>query len=125
MEYKILTTDVFRLWWQDLSLPEQEDVLTGVTLLRQLGPTLPYPYSSSVEGSKYSHMRELRIQHWGQPYRVLYAFDPKRQAILLTGGNKTGNKRWYKQNTPIADRLYKEYLDNLNTGDYNDGPKTF
>lgn len=59
-------------------------------------------------------MRELRIQHHGKPYRILYAFDPHRNAILLLGGNKTGNKRWYEQHTPIADKLYKEHIDILN-----------
>jgi len=58
-------------------------------------------------------MRELRIQHQGRPIRVLYAFAPQRTAILLLGGDKTGNNRWYKVNVPIADRLYDEYLEEL------------
>jgi hypothetical protein len=58
-------------------------------------------------------MRELRIQHQGRPIRVLYAFDPNRAAILLLGGDKTGNNRWYKVNVPIADRLYDEHLEEL------------
>ena len=59
-------------------------------------------------------MRELRIQHKGRPYRVLYAFDPRRTAILLLGGDKTGNDDWYKENVPVADRLYDEYISELN-----------
>ena len=55
-------------------------------------------------------MKELRVQHAGRPYRVLFAFDPKRCAILLTGGDKTGNDRWYEKFVPIADRLYEEHL---------------
>jgi hypothetical protein len=58
-------------------------------------------------------MRELRIQHEGRPYRVLYAFNPKRDALLLIGGNKTGNNRWYEIYIPIADRLYDKHLDEL------------
>jgi len=58
-------------------------------------------------------MRELRIQHAGDPYRVLYAFDPRRTAILLIGGNKTGKDRWYEQYVPIADRLYDEHIQAL------------
>lgn len=58
-------------------------------------------------------MRELRIQHAGNPYRVLYAFDPKRTAILLLGGNKSGNDRWYEEYIPIADKLYDEHLETL------------
>ena len=56
-------------------------------------------------------MRELRIQHAGEPYRVLYAFDPIRQAVLLVGGTKTGSgNRWYTQAIRLADRLFAEYL---------------
>jgi hypothetical protein len=55
-------------------------------------------------------MRELRVQHEGRPYRVLYAFDPRRAAILLLGGDKTGNDRWYDEHVPVADRLDAEYL---------------
>jgi len=58
-------------------------------------------------------MRELRIQHAGNPYRVLYAFDPRRAAILLIGGNKGGNPRWYEEFVPIADSLYDEHLETL------------
>ena len=60
-------------------------------------------------------MRELRVQHAGRPYRILYAFDPRRMAILLIGGDKTGNDRWYLENIPLADRLYDDHLDELRT----------
>lgn len=66
-------------------------------------------------------MRELRIQHKGDPYRVLYAFDPRRSAILLLGGNKTGDDRWYTRNVPIADRLYDEYIEELREEGVIDG----
>jgi hypothetical protein len=62
-------------------------------------------------------MRELRIQHAGRPYRVLSAFDPKRNAVLLIGGDKTGNDRWYEIFVPLADRLYERYLKELTEGD--------
>src|SRR5450759_1262933 len=55
------------------------------------------------------HMRELRIQHQGRPYRVLYAFDPRRNAVLLIGGDKTGNEQWYEASVPLADRLYERH----------------
>ncbi len=58
-------------------------------------------------------MRELRVQHEGRPYRVLYAFDPRRVAILLIGGDKTGNNRWYEENVPRADAIYDEHLREL------------
>lgn len=79
-------------------------------LLEERGPGLPFPYSSGVDGSRHSAMRELRVQHQGCPYRVLYVFDPRRVALLLLGGDKTGDDRWYERNVPLADRLYDSYL---------------
>jgi hypothetical protein len=58
-------------------------------------------------------MRELRVQHKGEPYRILYAFDSRRAAILLIGGKKTGDDRWYKTFVPLADKLYDEHLAQL------------
>jgi len=55
-------------------------------------------------------MRELRIQHAGNPYRILYAFDPIRQAVLLMGGEKTADHRWYEKSIRLADKLFDEYL---------------
>lgn len=66
-------------------------------------------------------MRELRTQHRGHPFRTLYAFDPMRNAILLIGGDKTGNDRWYGINIPIADRLYDEHLEQLRKEGLNNG----
>lgn len=113
MEWNVEYTDEFDLWWNELVEAEQESIATIVGLLEKVGPQLPYPHSSGIEDSKYDHMRELRIQHAGRPYRVLYAFDPRRCALLLLGGDKTGNDRWYDQFVPIADRLYDEHLDQL------------
>ena len=63
--------------------------------------------------SRHSHMRELRIQSSGRPVRVFYAFDPRRTAILLIGGDKTGDKRFYRRFVPLADRLYDEHIEEL------------
>ena len=71
------------------------------------------PHSSGVETSRHPRMRELRIQHEGRPYRVLYAFDPRRTAMLLIGGDKTGNNRWYEEYVPIADAIYDRHLREL------------
>ena len=86
-----------------------------VEMLERSGPTLLYPYSSGLTDSRFSHMRELRIQHEGRPYRVLYAFDPRRCALLLLGGDKTGDDRWYDRMIPKADALYQRHLRQLET----------
>jgi hypothetical protein len=96
-----------------LTEDEQDSVDISVDMLQERGPNLPFPYPSGINGSKHSQKRELRIQHKGDPYRVLYAFDPRRAAILLMGGNKPGDNRWYERFVPIADKLYDEHLETL------------
>ncbi len=113
MSWNVEYTDEYGDWWNLLSEEEQDDVEATVNLLVEQGPKLRFPFSSGIKDSKHSHMRELRIQHAGNPYRVLYAFDPRRSAILLIGGNKTGKNRWYKEFVPKADRLYDEHLKEL------------
>ncbi len=111
--WEVEYTDEFGAWWGGLNEPEQDDIAAVVGLLEERGPSLPFPYSSGIERSRHGHMRELRVQHAGDPYRVLYAFDPRRLAILLIGGNKGGNDRWYETHVPMADDLYDEHLATL------------
>jgi hypothetical protein len=106
-------TDEFEAWWSRLTEAEQESIAASVGLLEERGPNLRFPHSSGIESSKHEHMRELRTQHEGRPYRTLYAFDPRRAAILLIGGDKTGNDRWYEEYVPIADGLYDDHLNEL------------
>lgn len=113
MPYEVEYTDEFDGWWSGLTEAEQDSVDYGVRLLEERGPRLPFPFSSGVTRSRHAHMRELRVQHEGRPYRVLYAFDPRRNAILLLGGDKTGDDRWYDRNVPVADDLYDEHIETL------------
>jgi hypothetical protein len=111
MAYDVEFTDEFRDWFEvDLTLEEQESVTRVVDMLEVSGPLLKFPHTTGIIGSKFSHMRELRIQHEGRPYRVLYAFDPRRAALLLLGGDKTGDNRWYDKMIPKADELYERHL---------------
>jgi hypothetical protein len=119
--WEIEFTAEFEQWWNGLDEDEQVSVDSFVRLLAETGPMLPYPYSSGVNGSRHSRMRELRVQHQGRPYRVLYVFDPRRAALLLVGGDKTGNQRWYDENVPVADRLYDEHLATLKEEGESDG----
>jgi len=121
VEWDVEVTAEFERWWDSLIEEEQEDVRAVVQLLREYGPTLRFPPSSGIVSSRHSHMRELRIQHRGEPYRVLYAFDPRRTAILLVGGKKTGDERWYEAFVPLADRLYDEYITELKREGLLDG----
>ncbi len=113
MSWEVEYTDEFGSWWDDLDEAEQDSIDVVVGLLEAKGPALAFPFSSGVKGARHTHMRELRVQHKGQPYRVLYAFDPRRTAILLLGGNKTGDDRWYERLVPKADQLYDEHLQDI------------
>ncbi|MFC0399552.1 type II toxin-antitoxin system RelE/ParE family toxin [Paraburkholderia rhizosphaerae] len=121
MNWDVEYTDTFGDWWADLSESEQESVAASVRLLEAHGPYLRHPHSSQVKGSSYGNMRELRVQHDGRPLRVLYAFDPTRTAILLMGGDKTGDARWYERNVPGADALYREHLAQSNLEEVEHG----
>jgi hypothetical protein len=110
VEWEIEFTDEFGEWWDDLTEEEQDAVAVKVGLLRQLGPVLRRPHSGSISASRHSNMKELIIQHAGRPYRLQSAFDPRRAAILLIGGDKAGDERWYEKIVPIADRLFDEHL---------------
>lgn len=113
MAWEVEFTDEFEAWWNTLSEGEQESVDVSVRLLEARGPGLRFPHSSGIHGSKHGHMRELRTQHAGHALRTLYAFDPRRAAILLIGGAKSGDDRWYETHVPLADRLYDEHLAQL------------
>jgi hypothetical protein len=110
MAWTVENTDEFTEWWNELAEAQQEDITATAELLMELGPNLPFPHSSSIENSRHGHMRELRVQSGGRPIRIFYAFDPRRSAILLIGGDKTGDNRFYERMIRIADKLYDVHL---------------
>lgn len=113
MAWEVEYTDEFGDWWARLTQAQQDRIAATVRLLVARGPSLPFPHSSGINGSRHQHMRELRVQSRGNPLRIFYAFDPRRTAILLIGGGKTGNDRFYEQYIPLADALYDAYLEEL------------
>ncbi len=113
MATEVLFLEDFEDWWNELSAALQKSVAFVVDMLSKEGVLLSFPYSSGIRGS--AKLRALRIQHAGEPYRVLYAFDPKRNAVLLLGGNKAGDDRWYEKHVPRAEKLFTDYLDQDST----------
>ena len=103
-------TDEFGDWWDALSEDEQEDVARVVELLRGAGVLLRSPHCSALQGTN-QPLRELRPRQGASPLRVVYAFDPQRDAVLLIGGDKASDTRFYKRIIPRAERIWKEYLD--------------
>lgn len=117
MVWDVEYTDEFGEWWDTLDERDRRQVALSVRLLENSGPVLGFPHSSQVRGSRHAHMRELRSQSKGRPLRVLYAFDPRRKAILLIGGDKTGQDDWYSKYVPLADTLYDSHLAEIAGGE--------
>jgi hypothetical protein len=108
-------TDEFGQWWETLTEEAQEAVDAKVLMLEARGPNLGYPHSSALKNSRYP-LRELRVQYQGEPLRIIYVFDPRRTALLLVGGDKTGDDRWYDKFVPLAEKLYLSHLRTLESG---------
>jgi hypothetical protein len=113
VEWGVNYTNEFEVWWDGLDAEEQEDIDAKVILLQRVGPSLGRPHADTIRQSKHNNMKELIIQHGGDPYRVFFAFDPKREAILLIGGMKTDEKKFYEKFVPIADDLFDQHLRSL------------
>ena len=113
MAWEILFHDEFEGWFDEQDESLREAIASLLDVLEEEGPQLGRPYVDSVAKSAFPNMKELRIQHKGDPWRILFAFDFERAAVLLVGGNKRGDKRWYKEHIAIADRRFQEHLDQL------------
>ena len=93
-----------------MSEDEQVEISAKVELLEEHGPTLPRPHADRIESFRHANMKELRGKVNERHLRVLYAFDPTRTALLLIGGDKTGNPKWYEKFVPVADDLFDDHL---------------
>jgi hypothetical protein len=109
---EVLGSAEFEEWFLGLGSTDARAVVRGVGLLEAKGPALGFPYSSALEGSRYA-LRELRVQSSGRPLRIFYAFDPQRQALLILGGDKTGDDRFYLRMIPKAEAIWERYLEEL------------
>ncbi len=114
--WKVIYSTEFDQWLSGLPEDAYDSVEAMIRLLKMEGPNLPRPYADVIHGSAISNLKELRIQHRGKPYRAFFAFDPLRQAIVLCAGNKTGNeKRFYKEMIPLAEGIYRRYLQEIHS----------
>ncbi|MGR2923146.1 type II toxin-antitoxin system RelE/ParE family toxin [Acinetobacter sp. 1125_18A] len=117
--WTVITMDLFNEWLVQQDESTQEKVLAALVVLQQQGPSLGRPLVDTVYDSKFTNMKELRVQHRGKPLRAFFAFDPLRQAIVLCIGAKGGKKRFYKEMLDIADQQYELHLSTL--GDQANG----
>ncbi len=120
LNWAIKATDEYAEWFRHLikeDLGSASQVAQAVAALRDSGPTLGRPLVDRLKGSDLHHLKELRPGSGGRSeIRIIFAFDPTRSALLLLGGDKAGNwDRWYRDNIPLAEQLYRDY-----TGDTED-----
>jgi hypothetical protein len=113
MAWEVEVSDEFRDWYSSRTVDLREAVATVVDALVQAGPDLGRPLVDTLKGSRYPNMKELRVQHRGRPYRILFIFDPRRNAYLILGGDKSGDARWYEAAIRKADRIYAQYLSEI------------
>lgn len=113
MEWTVLLDDDFALWLSDQISAVRVGIAAHIGLLTKFGPALGRPQVDTLQGSTLPNLKELRVQIQGDPWRVLFVFDLKRRAILLVGGNKRGDKRWYKKHIPLAEACYRRHLQRM------------
>jgi hypothetical protein len=113
MAWEVEYADEFGNWWDSLTIAEQEAVAEKVRLLQEHGPVLPRPHSDVIVTSKHPNMKELRSTAGRAVLRILYAFDPRRTAVLLIGGDKSRRSDWYEKFVPIADEIFDKHLAHL------------
>jgi len=110
--FKVITTLVFNAWLAEQTPEVMAEVAAVILLLREYGHRLGRPHADTLKGSKYANMKELRAKTSSAEIRIAFAFDPRRQAVILIAGDKRGvnQKRFYKQLIAKADALFTEYL---------------
>ena len=114
--WQVEFTDEFEVWWNSLRIDEQEEISAKVELLEERGPGLSRPHADVIKTSKHANMKELRGKVSERYLRVLFAFDPRRAALLLLGGDKTGDPAWYDKFVQIADDLFDRHLKEIGQG---------
>jgi len=113
MEWAVLLDLDFEKWLLEQERGVRITILAHTRHLEEFGPAMGRPQVDTLKDSNLPNLKELRVQYQGEPWRVLFVFDPKRRAILLVGGNKRGDERWYKKNIPLAEERYKRHVAEL------------
>jgi hypothetical protein len=115
MEWKVEFHEAFEPEFDELEVQVQDDLLAKVLMLEQFGPQLGRPHVDTLQGSRHGNMKELRFTAADGVWRVAFAFDPDRCAVLLVAGDKSGGsqKRFYKQLIEKADQRFESHLARL------------
>lgn len=117
--WEIERTDEIAEWISSLDDDAKESIFRDLLILKAIGPSLGRPYVDTVKNSKFTNMKELRVQSKLKVLRLFFAFDPERKAILLIGGDKKGDKRFYEKMIAVADALYEKHVKRLRSAHEN------
>ena len=112
-EWTIIYRPPYSAWFGKCGEELQNEVLANLEVLKTMGPNLGRPRVDHIKGSTHQNMKELRVQFKGDPVRKLFAFDPDRRAVLLLGGAKAGDDRWYRKNVLLADQEFSLHLQEM------------
>jgi hypothetical protein len=107
--WAIQTRKVFRDWLEQQNDADRENVLALLKVLREIGPGLGRPYADTLKGSTITNLKELRVQSAGAPIRVLFAFDPNREGVILCAGHKNNEKRFYREMIALAEAEFESH----------------
>ena len=110
MPWEIVFSTEFEQWLQDLDLDSAKSIARSLSILRELGPMLGRPHVDTLKGSRIKNLKELRTHCSRHVYRTLFVFDADRNAIILIGGDKAGDKRFYLRMILQAEELYEDYI---------------
>jgi hypothetical protein len=116
MRWQVSFAEEFEIEVETFPVSVQEEITSLAELLAALGPQLKRPYCDTLKGSQFANMKELRFSAADGEWRLAFAFDPKRSAILLVAGDKSGisQKLFYKTIIRTADERFKLHLATLN-----------
>jgi hypothetical protein len=118
---EVIATDEFADWFDALEEVHVDPVIVAVSKLEQAGVALGHPASSAVKGASFA-LPELRIKSRGHALRLFYAFDPRRDAVLILGGDKTGQKSddFYGSMVARTERIWRQYLAEQRRGEHEE-----
>jgi hypothetical protein len=111
--WKIYRTNEFKDWFDSLEEISITAIVTDLLILEKYGPSQGRPYVDTLKGSKISNLKELRTHSKNGVFRILFVLDPERDIILLLGGDKSNDKKFYQKMIMKAEKLYQEHLRNL------------